>query len=133
MKKLLSNLINHERYQSIAIIVCIGLLLIFYGCESQVASLVRPDQRVGRQEFINEVNQFLNLAEIRIANLDKQDAIRAKLFEIGLLTAQTGAFNPIGLITAMAGILGVGATVDNVRKRRDLKKWENGKLAPKNS
>jgi len=121
---------NHERYQSISVAVVLILLIIIYGCESTVDSIQTPGTRINRSELENEINYLLMVAETRAEQLNQQDELKTTLYKIGITTAQSGTLNPIGAISAIAGILGIGAAADNVRKRRDIKKWESGKLSP---
>lgn len=121
MKKLLETLFNHERYQSIAILLIIALLVWTYGCPSKVESLRSPGKRLTRAEFEIEVTSLLSTAEVRLLDLDRQDNVKRLIFDNLLLTAQSGQFNLIGLAAAAFTTLGIGATVDNVRKRREIK------------
>lgn len=123
----LKNLLNHERYQTIAVAIMIGLLIWFYGCESKVASLTNPGTQVTRAELKIELNTLLASAEYRYAQLDQQDKLKSMLIEHALLIGQTGAFNPYGLLAMLAGTIGIGATVDNVRKRVEIKTLKNNK------
>lgn len=125
LKNLIVDLFNHERYQSIAFALVFLLLLIFIGCEPTVTSIMNPGTKLTRSEFEDEVNNYLQMAETKAMQLDKQDAVKNTLYQIGMVTLQTGRINPIGLITAIAGILGTGAAIDNVRKRRTIKRWES--------
>jgi len=120
LKKLL-DFLNHERYQVFAIAICVGLLIWFIGCESKVRSITDPSQMVTRNELVAEIDFYLANAEIRFADLDKQDELKQTLLDAALLYGQTGTINPLGLMATLAGVLGIGATVDNVRKRRDLR------------
>ena len=124
---------NHERYQTISVFLVLIFLGIVYGCESKVDSVRYPGQRISRAQFEIEVNTFLQEAEIRADQLNTQDELKAVLFEVGTMTAQGGTYNPLGVITTIAGILGIGAVTDNVRKRRDIKKWESRTTTAKNS
>jgi len=121
MLKKITEFLNHERYQVIAITVCIGLLIWFIGCESKVRSLSDPSVRITRDELASEIDFYLANAEIRFKDLDRQDELKQTILDAALLYGQTGTINPMGLIATLAGVLGVGATVDNVRKRRDLR------------
>lgn len=123
----LKNLLNHERYQTIAVAIMIGLLIWFYGCESKVASLTNPGTQVTRAELKIELNTLLASAEYRYAQLDQQDKLKSMLIEHALLIGQTGTFNPYGLLAMLAGTIGIGATVDNVRKRVEIKRLSNEK------
>lgn len=125
MKKLLSTLFNHERYQSIAVIVIILLLIWSYGCPSRVKSLNTPGKQVTRAELQIEIDTLLATAEAHLVDLNRQDSIKRLIYENLLLTAQSGQFNLIGLVAGAAGVLGIGATVDNVRKRREIKDLKN--------
>lgn len=115
------DLINHERYQAIAIGCVVVLLLWFFGCESKVRSLANPQTLVTRAGLEAEVDFYLAQAEIRFNDLDRQDAFKTKLMEAAAIAAEGGKINILGLILANIGILGAGAAVDNVRKRKIIK------------
>ena len=124
MLQKIKTFLNHERYESIAVILVVVLLAIIFGCESKVNSILYPNNQITRDQLQLELNQLIATAEIKFGQLDRQDELKAALYQIGLVTAQTGTFNPIGLITTIAGIVGIGATVDNVRKRKVIKTLE---------
>lgn len=125
MKKLLETLFNHERYQSIAVVLITALLIWTYGCPSRVKSLNRPGQRVTRTELMIEIDTLLATAEAHLVDLNRQDNIKRLIFDNLLLTAASGQFNLLGLVAAAGTVLGVGATVDNVRKRKEIKDLKN--------
>lgn len=112
---------NHERYQVIAFAFTTAVVVWIYGCQSETRSLHRPNVKVTRGELQIELDTLLATAEERFADLDQQDALKQTLFENALIWSQTGAFNPVGLFVSLAAIAGVGATVDNVRKRKVIK------------
>jgi hypothetical protein len=56
------------------------------------------------------------LKEQRTRQLDQMDALKTTAMEIGLVLAEGGTVNPVGVICTIAGILGVGAIADNRRK-----------------
>ena len=121
MKKLLETLLNHERYQSIAVVLIMALLIWTYGCPSRVKSLNRPGTRVTRAELQIEIDTLLATAEAHLVDLDRQVNVKRLIYDNLLLTAQSGQFNLLGLVAAAFTTLGIGATVDNVRKRKELK------------
>lgn len=123
-KKILA-FMNHERYQVIATFVCILLLVWGLSCESKVRSLADPTQKITRDELNVEVDTFLAQAGIRYKQLDRLDQLKALVFDKLLLWSQGGGFNPIGIVPLIIGILGGSAAIDNVRKRRDIKKLNN--------
>jgi len=121
MAKLLDTLFNHERYQTLSVIAGVLLLIWFWGCQSEVTSLLEPEQKVNRQELELELNSIMAVAEMRFAQMDQQDELKQFLMQQALLVGQTGTINPFALLTSIGAILGIGATVDNVRKRKELK------------
>lgn len=121
MKKLWTEFINFASHNTgfvIAQVLAIVAVLWIYGCESQVQSIVDPAKKVTRAELNIEVDTLLSIADIRYAQLDKQDELKKNVLDHALLWTQAGTINPVGLITALAALTGIGATVDNVTKRR---------------
>ena len=106
----------------LAIQIILGLLLFCCGCESSVNSIQDPSKKVTRSQLQLEVETFLSQAERRDNQLDQQDALKNEVFKHALLFAETGGVNPIGAITALTSILGIGAIADNVTKRRKERK-----------
>lgn len=117
---------NHERYQAIAVLLICGLLIWFYGCDSKVASLTRANVQVNRGELELEIQTLQGLVELRYQNLKRQDMLKQTLINQALVIGATGTLNPIGLMTALAALLGTGATIDNVRKRKEIKTLTSG-------
>lgn len=125
MKKLIDTLFNHERYQTIAIITAAVLLLVLWGCQGTAPSLLDPSKRVNRAELQNELDLMLIRAEMGFARIEQRERIMALVLQQALIAGQTGTINPFALLTTIGAILGVGATVDNVRKRKVLKSLKN--------
>ncbi len=117
----ITEFLNHERYQVISIGLACVLLLWLFSCESKVRSIANPLEMVGRDQLQAEVAYFLAKVEIRVKDLDRQDELKRLIIEKAVLFAQGGTINPVGLFVALAGILGTGAAVDNVRKRKEIK------------
>lgn len=126
MKKILETLFNHERYQTISFIVACLFLFWVYGCPSQVKSIRVPNRKVTRAELGIEIESFAATAEARFADLDRQDEFKKFVFDNLLLLVSGGQINPAGALVGIATILGIGAGVDNVRKRKELKTLKNG-------
>lgn len=122
MKKLLFELFNHERYQTISVVLTALLLCFFYGCQPKCKSLFNPGVNVTRMQLDAEVDSVIAKANIGYASLEQQKKLQELLFEQSLISVTTGAFNPVGLITSVGALLGVGAVTDNVRKRKQIKK-----------
>jgi len=122
MLELLKTLFNHERYQTISIIVAALLLIGFYGCEPKCKSIINPAERVTRSELDIEIDTVIAKANAGYASLEQQEDLRSLMFEHALTAASTGTVNPVALLTSVAALLGVGATADNIRKRKQIKK-----------
>lgn len=124
--------IRHNQGVFAALVISVGILAWTFGCESQVGSLKEPARLVTRPELALEVEQLtrdlenrLDIlhkeAELKFAKLDRDDEIKRKLLEFGMVAAETGTVNPAGLIGLVAGILGIGAIVDNRIKDKVIK------------
>lgn len=101
-----------------------------YSCESKVKSLVEPERLINRAELQLELDRFMSMAELRMADLDRQDAFRSLIIENSLVLVQGMPLNPVGIITAIAGIYGIthGASkvVRRVKKGQEKRKANNG-------
>jgi len=89
------------------VFVTIGFLLFAYSCEPKVPSLFDPQKTVTRQEFQLELDQLFGLADIRMADFEKQEKFRAIILQNALILVQGQPFNPVGLITAIASLYGI--------------------------
>lgn len=121
MKKILNILGNGERYQTISVIVCLILAASFFGCQQKTESMLTPGKMITRIELDNEVEFILRSAESKAMTMQQQKMIQDILFQAAITTAKTGSFSYLPLITSLGTILGIGATVDNVRKRKEIK------------
>lgn len=116
---------------TVAIIINICLLVWAFGCESKVQSL-KTDAKVTRAEFTIEYNNAIHklqdemhrleeTAQLSFAELDRLDEIKYKLFDaLSVATAQ-GSVNPIGLVTLLGTVAGIGLGVDNRIKDKVIK------------
>ena len=131
MKKLME-MFRHNQGLAVAIVIVIVVGFWTYGCDSKVASIMAPNQKVTRIELNlevqmeakrleSELDNLVALAEVREQELDRQDAFKAKLVEFGMVIAEGGTVNPIGVATGLLGVLGIGAVVDNRIKDKVIK------------
>lgn len=130
--------IRHNLGLSASIVLVIGLLIWFGGCESQVRSPV-SGKLVNRDTLVLEYNTEVDKLEAEMnvlqargelseKDLDRQDALKQKLGSIGIALLEGGAVNPVGVATSLIALLGVGAVVDNRIKDRIIKTQKsNGK------
>ena len=123
--------IKHNQGMFIALIVSAILVLWSYGCESKVESLI-SEKQVTRSELQvelqtevhrleSELDNLQQLAIVRNQQLDRKDAIKAKLFDTLSVVTQTGQFNPAGLIGAFGILASLGLGVDNRIKDKVIK------------
>ena len=139
--------VDYERYKVLAIVVLMAFMVWGSSCESETVSLLDPAVEVSRTAFqieavtaagslesdkaaamlaVEEVNARIltlnKLVEQGLADLQKQDEIKAQLFEItGSVVTQwaTGGVPVEALVgTALTGgglLLGIGAIGDKRR------------------
>lgn len=109
--------IRHNSGIVISSILVIGILVWVYGCPSQVVSISNPPAMVTRGALEIEVDHFLKQAEMRFAELDQQDVFKRTIFAMAMNFMKEGRIDPISIALTLGNILGLGAVVDNVRKR----------------
>jgi hypothetical protein len=138
MKQKIKKALEHNQGLTVAVVAAIGLCVWMFGCESQVASLTVPGEKVTRNELQAEIESekarlsaelkaLKAKAAAKEKDLDRQDQMKARIAEIGLAVAQGGQINPLGVGVSLLGVLGVGAVVDNRRKDVHIKTLKNGK------
>lgn len=119
MKELLEKIwraIRHNQGLVIANIIVLSLVVWTYGCESKVSSLNNPNVLVTRAELEVEIETFMQTADIRVKDLDRQEALKLKLFEFAAAAAESGTVNQTNILGLTAWILFGGALLDNRRK-----------------
>lgn len=109
--------IRHNSGIVIGSILAIGILAWSYGCQSKVVSITNTPVLVTRAELELEVDHFLKTAEIRFIELNLQDEFKQTFFAMAIEFMQSGKINPIAIALTIGNLLGLGAVVDNVRKR----------------
>lgn len=114
-----------KKHLSMIVVGIIGLGFMFYsyGCEPKVKSLIHDQHRINRQELQLELDQLINMAQLRMADLDKQEQFRSIILQNALILVQGQPLNPVGIITAFAAVYGAmqgGRTITKVvKKTRD--------------
>jgi hypothetical protein len=140
--------LDHNRWLVASLIASVVIAVMMAGCVSKTASLSNPGAKVDSQAFANEVisakgelakrkveldaailkfntdvNSFNDRVAAGQADLQRQDEIRAQLFDTvgaGLTSWVNGSVNPIGILGSVVtlGSLMVtgGVVADNRRK-----------------
>jgi len=103
--------------KSIAIAILMTLLLWAWGCPPRVESLFVPQKQVTRPELQIELDTITATAMYRLAELDKQDAMRDVIFKNALMIVETGSINPIGIMTLLAGLYGITRGTKDIKDR----------------
>lgn len=125
--------INKNHKIIITTVLTVALCYWLYGCESKTTSLMSPERQVNRAELQLELDTFIGQAQIRMADLDRQDEFRSLIIDNSILLVQGNPFSPVGLITAIAGIYGLthgtSKVVRAARKSQAKRKANNGTTA----
>lgn len=108
--------LDHNAAVIIACVVCVLVIGWFYGCESQTQSLVSPEKKVNRAELTIEIDSLQKQADVRFADLDRQDILREEIGKTLAVTAETGTVNPLGVVTLIGSIFGIGAAATYRKK-----------------
>lgn len=129
--------IRHNSGIVISTILVYAVLIWCYGCPSTVVSIHNPPALVTRGELEVEVEHFLKLAELRFIELDQQDEFKRTFFAMAIEFMSAGKINPLAVALTLGNLLGLGAVVDNVRKRTLINTLKgiqsNAKVESKNS
>ncbi len=124
------NWIKQNHRGIITALVTASVCLWLYACESKVRSLDGSGQLINRAELQLELDRYMATAQMRMAALDRQDAFRSLIIENSLLIVSGTPFNPLGLITAIAGIYGfthaTSKVVSAAKKSQAKRKANNG-------
>jgi len=104
------------------ILVCGGILFWAYGCKSTTKSILIPQRKVTRPELELELETIIGMYNLRIDDLQKKQELQQWFFEQAASFAQTGTINPIGVLTSLLSIIGMGAAIDDVKIRKKLKR-----------
>ena len=105
-------------------LVCSIVMIFICACEPKVRSINGGGLMVTRQELQLELNHLMDLAELRMLNLDRQEQLRTMVLNNAVILAQGQPFNPLGLLTGLAAIYGVSQGGVSVGKRNITKRNE---------
>ncbi len=106
------------------------LIIYAYGCEPKTQSLLTKGERVNREELNLELDVVVARHQMGIHDLKQQEAIRNYVFQQTLNIASGNPVSTVGVVTGLLAILGVGATADDVRLRRQRKTKADEKSEP---
>ena len=127
MLNFIKTLLNHERYQTIAIVCCLIFSVWYMGCEPKCRSILDPKNEISLSEYNQELAIIQERALTAQLSLEQQQQLTDFIFDAAVTAANTGTFNYLPFVTGIGAIFGIGASVDNVRKRKEIKKLTNSK------
>jgi len=122
-----AGMIRHNKSMLISFILAGFFSLWFFGCESRTQSLITPGERVTENtlniEYTSELARLDNelrtlkaTTEVRLQDLHKQDAFKQALYNNAQLIVDGQNPNPLGLLSLLGTIFGIGAIIDNQKK-----------------
>jgi len=117
--------IRHNHILIVGVVICAVLLVWSYGCQITTRNPFAPTQQVTRPELEAEVENYVSKVSLAYNDLAKKEEIRTLVFNSAVAYADGGGINPLGVITALFGILGSGAMLDNRRKDAVIKSKSN--------
>jgi len=120
-------IIRHNQAIVISIILAIVFCLWFTGCQSHTQSLIDPTKKVTEAELNieytselarleNELKTLKATTEVRLQDLKKQDQFKQALYENAQLIVSGNNPNPLGILSLVGTLLGIGAIIDNRKK-----------------
>jgi hypothetical protein len=99
----------------VATILVFGIVIWVYGCQSTAPSPL-TNQPATRAKLVVEAEKYAADLALAYADIDRQDAFKRQILEMGVAVAQTGTVNPLGMGLSLLGLLSTGLLVDNRRK-----------------
>lgn len=116
---------NQGLVTSVVLCVVLAISVLMFGCRITTENPFEPGTQVSRQELEIEAQAYAQKIELAYQDLSKKEEIVRLITEAGLAYASGGGVNPLGVATAMMGVLGAGAVVDNRRKDSVIKSKSN--------
>lgn len=117
-------LLKKHYHQIAAVLISLSLSIWAVSCQPTVTSLTDPNRKVTRAEMQIELQTLQAAFEMRSTQLQQQEQIRKLILDNALILAETQTFNPIGIITSLAALYGLGSATRDTTTivKRKLKK-----------
>ncbi len=107
-----------QKWPMYLIMILANIFLIgLASCPPTTPSLFEDGKKITRPELQLELDTIIAKAELRLADLDKQQRFRDIILKNALVMVETGTFNPLGLATALFAFYGIGAATTACVKR----------------
>jgi hypothetical protein len=129
MKDKILETLRHYQGTIAAFVVC-GLLIVWgYGCQITTENPFKPGTKVTAKELDIEVRTYADKVTLAFEDIEKKEQIRDTILNAATVYAQGGGINPIGLVTGLGAIMGIGLAVDNRKKDAVIKSKSNALAA----
>lgn len=123
-------MINQTLTKLLPYIATVFFMMFIYSCQPKVESILHPEKQVTREGLQLELDIIEAQIAARTADIERQEQLREVIFNNALLLAQGATLNPAGILTALAGIYGVGAAGRDIkRKISNTKKANNNNVS----
>lgn len=100
--------------------LCVILLFFAYSCEPKTKSLLDSTKSVTLSEYKSEIEILTDRFLTGFRDIEKKTAFRDFILQQSLTYTTTGSLDPIGIISSIMVLLGIGAAVDDVKVRKKL-------------
>lgn len=108
-----------------------GLVIWIVGCPPTTTSLLNGTTKITRDELQLELDSLIMSAKFRMEDLDRQEKLRQMVLQNALLVLQGQPFNPLGILSGVAALYGIGAAVGTGKKKlKELAVKETYELNP---
>lgn len=121
MQKLLDHLAAHWP-QTIAIVLALSVTVWLVGCPPTAPSPLDPTKQLTAAELAAELEYIIVRFDISQADIAQQERFRKILINNALLIVETGTFNPLGILTGLAALYGVGSAGNSLKNKIKNKK-----------
>lgn len=119
MLEKIKKFIAHNDYVLVSIVFATIMLFWVYGCQSKTASPFDPTKKITRAELNADIKYYVDKAAIAYNDLDQRDAFKNEIFNALVAYSSGQGVNPIGVLTTLGGIVGLG-TAATYRKKNTL-------------
>jgi hypothetical protein len=94
----------------VVILLIVGLSILYLGgCPIRAPSPRNPSQLLTAAELHIELEHLLQLYELRQGEISEKQRIRTLIINNALTIASAPTLNPLGILTSLAGIYGLGS------------------------
>jgi len=105
-----------------ALVILTAILFWAYGCPPTTESLIHPEKKITRPELQIELDSITATAEFRFADLERQEHFRDLVLKNALVIIETGTLNPVGILTGLAALYGIGTGIKQTKDKIVRKK-----------